>query len=168
MAVKTTVANLARLVYRILRHWLLMVFSTCTFPGASLGCETRSRRVLAGPPTINIETRLFPATDEHRPDREHTGRPHAAQKLNHLLITACRLIFNSLAAVSSSSSMPGARSTFTLCIGPIMRPALVKNRDTSWPSSARRAMASADIAFRRLRVFFIKTQLLVGRLPESH
>jgi hypothetical protein len=47
-AVKTMVANLARLVYRMLRH---LVFSTCTFPGASLGCETRSRRVLAGPPT---------------------------------------------------------------------------------------------------------------------
>ena len=31
MAVKTTVANLARLVYRMLRYWLLMVFSTCTF-----------------------------------------------------------------------------------------------------------------------------------------
>ena len=30
-AVKTMVANLARLVYRMLRYWLLMVFSTCTF-----------------------------------------------------------------------------------------------------------------------------------------
>src|SRR6202158_2578933 len=65
-------------------------------------------------------------------------------------------MFNSLAALSSSSSMPDARSTFTLCIGPIMRPVFVKNRDTSLPWSARRAMASAETGFRRLRVFFIK------------
>src|ERR1035438_5648854 len=77
-------------------------------------------------------------------------------------------MFNSLAALSSSSSMPEARSTFTLCIGPIIRPLLVKNRDTSFPSSARRAMASADIAFRRLRVFSIKLLLLFGGFPESH
>jgi len=52
--------------------------------------------------------------------------------------------------------MPDARSTFTLRIGPgigvIMRPAFVKNRDTSLPWSARRAMASAGIGFRDLRV----------------
>src|ERR1035437_5348191 len=77
-------------------------------------------------------------------------------------------MFNSLAARSSSSSMPDARSTFTLCIGPIMRPLLVKNRDTFFPSSARRAMASADTGFRRLRVFCIKLLLLLGGLPESH
>src|SRR6266849_924856 len=67
-------------------------------------------------------------------------------------------MFNSLAARSSSSSMPDARSTFTLRIGPgiIMRPVLVKNRDTSLPWSARRAMASAGIGFRGLRVLFIK------------
>src|ERR1017187_5909975 len=76
-------------------------------------------------------------------------------------------MFNSLAALSSSSSMPDARSTFTLCIGPIMRPVLVKNRDTSRPSSARRAMASADTGFRRLRVFSIKLLLLLCGLPES-
>src|SRR5208282_4758743 len=77
-------------------------------------------------------------------------------------------MFNSLAALSSSSSMPDARSTFTLCIGPIMRPLFVKNRDTSLPSSARRAMASAETGFRRLRVFSIKLLLLLGCLPESH
>src|SRR3984893_13671937 len=77
-------------------------------------------------------------------------------------------MFNSLAALSSSSSMPDARSTFTLWIGPIMRPLLVKNRDTSFPSSARRAIASADTGFRRLRVFSIKLLLLLGGLPEGH
>src|ERR1700737_2925507 len=76
-------------------------------------------------------------------------------------------MFKSLAALSSSSSMPDARSTFTLCIGPIMRPLLVKNRETSLPSSARRAMASPDNGFRRLRVFCIKLPLLLGGLPES-
>src|ERR1700730_14855657 len=75
-------------------------------------------------------------------------------------------MFNSLAALSSSSSMPDARSTLTLCIGPVMRPLLVKNRDTSLPSSARRAMASADTGFRRLRVFSIELLLLLGGLPE--
>src|ERR1700731_3755164 len=83
-------------------------------------------------------------------------------------MTACRLMFNSLAALSCSSSMPDARSTFTLWIGPIMRPLLVKNRDTSFPSSARRAIASADTGFRRLRVFSIKFLLLLGGLPEGH
>src|ERR1019366_1513189 len=76
-----------------------------------------------------------------------------------VLITACRLMFNSLAARSSSSSMPDARSTFTLWIGLgigiIMRPVLVKNRDTSLPWSARRAMDSAGIGFRDLRALFI-------------
>src|ERR1700677_4878062 len=83
-------------------------------------------------------------------------------------MTACRLMFSSLAALSSSSSIPDARSTFTLCIGPIIRPLLVKKRDTFLPLSARRAMVSADTGFRRLRVFFIKLLLLLGGLPESH
>src|SRR5713101_1743905 len=71
-------------------------------------------------------------------------------------------MFNSLAARSSSSSMPDARSTFTLRMGPgiIMRPELVKNRDTSLPWSARRAMASAGIGFRGLRVLFIMIMIL--------
>src|ERR1700737_2806146 len=77
-------------------------------------------------------------------------------------------MFNSLAALSSSSSIPAAKSTFTLCIGPIMRPVLVKNREKSPPWSARRAMASADTGFRGLRVFSIKLLLLLGCLPESH
>jgi len=87
-----------------------------------------------------------------------------------VLITAWRLMFNSLAARSNSSSMPDARSTFTLWIGPglIMRPVLVKNRDTSLPWSARRAMASAGIGFRGLRVLFIKFLLLPGGFPESY
>src|ERR1700730_1878422 len=77
-------------------------------------------------------------------------------------------MFNSLAARSNSSSMPDARSTFTLCIGPIMRPVLVKNRDTTLPWSARRAMVSADTGFRDLRVFFIKLVLLLGGLPGRY
>src|SRR5271157_4228249 len=87
-----------------------------------------------------------------------------------VLITACRLMFNSLAARSSSSSMPDARSRFTLRIGPgiIMRPVLVKKRDTSLPWSARRAMASAGVGFRGLRVLFIRFLLLLGGFPESH
>src|ERR1022692_1820439 len=85
-----------------------------------------------------------------------------------VLITACRLMVNSLAARSSSSSMPEARSTFTLWIGPIIWPVLVKNRDTSLPWSARRAMVSADTGFRGLRVLFIKLLLLRGSFPESH
>src|SRR5664279_3484047 len=87
-----------------------------------------------------------------------------------VLITACRLMFNSLAARSNSSSMPDARSTFTLWIGPgiIMRPVLVKKRETSLPWSARRAIASAGIGFRGLRVLFIKFLLLFRGFPESH
>ena len=49
-----------------------------------------------------------------------------------------------------------------------MRPLLLKNRDTSFPSSARRATASADTGFRRLRVFCIKLLLLLSGLPECH
>src|SRR5262249_17560363 len=85
-----------------------------------------------------------------------------------VLITAWRLMFNSLAAWSSSSNMPVARSTFTLWIGPIICPLLVKNRDTSFPWSARRAMASAAIGLRGLRVFFIQFLLLLSGFPESY
>jgi hypothetical protein len=66
--------------------------------------------------------------------------------------------------------MPEARSTFTLRIGPgdIMRPVLVKNRDTSRPWSARRAIASAGIGFLVLRVLFIEFLFLPGGFPESN
>ena len=66
------------------------------------------------------------------------------------------------AVPSIEPSMPYARSIHRLCIGPIMRPVFVKNRDTSLPWSARRAMASAETGFRGLRVFFIKLS------PGSH
>src|SRR5207302_9905178 len=69
---------------------------------------------------------------------------------------ACRLIFNSFAASSSSFSIGDVKSTFTRRIGSILRPELVKNRETSSLRSASRAMASAETAFRCLRVFFIK------------
>src|ERR1700744_4674266 len=75
-------------------------------------------------------------------------------------------MFNSFAARSSSSNMPGARSTFTRCIGAIIRPALVKKGDTSWPRSARRAIVSAGAGLLRLGVLFIKLLLLPGRAPE--
>src|SRR6202171_86852 len=66
------------------------------------------------------------------------------------------------AVPSIGPSVPYARSIHRLCIGPIMRPVLVKNRDTSLPWTARRAMASAETRFRGLRVFFIKLP------PGSH
>ena len=63
------------------------------------------------------------------------------------MITAWRLMFSSFAALSSSSSIGDAKSTFTRWIGPIMRPALVKKGETSFPLSASRAMFSADTGF---------------------
>src|ERR1700680_1016592 len=60
---------------------------------------------------------------------------------------------------SIEPGMPYARSIYPLCIGPIMRPVFVKNRDTSLPWSATRAMASAETGFRGLRVFFIELQI---------
>src|ERR1700691_1910103 len=85
-----------------------------------------------------------------------------------VLITAWRLMFSSLAARSSSSNMPCARSTLTRWIGAIIRPALVKHRDTSLPRSARRAMVSAGTGLPRLRVLFIKLLFLPGRAPERY
>ena len=57
---------------------------------------------------------------------------------------------------SIEPSMPYAGSIHPLCVGPILRPVFVKNRDPSLPWSARRAMASSETGFRGLRVFFIK------------
>ena len=51
----------------------------------------------------------------------------------------------------------GALGAGILCL---MRPVLVKKRDTSLPWSAFRAMASAGIRFRGLRVFIILRNLL--------
>lgn len=48
-----------------------------------------------------------------------------------------------------------------------MLPVLVKNRDTSLPWSARRAMVSADTDFRCLRVLFVESLLLPSGLLES-
>ena len=44
-----------------------------------------------------------------------------------------------------------------------MRPLLVKNRDTFFPSSARRAMASAETGFRRL---FARDRMRGSRTPS--
>src|SRR5215469_13820738 len=75
-------------------------------------------------------------------------------------------MFSSFAALSSSSSIGDAKSTFTRWIGPIMRPALVKKGETSFPLSASRAMFSADTGFFCLRVLFIKFLLLLSRFPQ--
>src|SRR5580698_2099895 len=53
-------------------------------------------------------------------------------------------------------------------MGAIILPVLVKNRETSLFWSARRAMASAGIGLRSLRVLFIKLLLLPGGFPEGH
>ena|ERR1019366_4044110 len=68
-----------------------------------------------------------------------------------------------------SSSMPDAQSIFTLCIRPgiIMRPVLAKKRDTSLPWSARRATASAGIAFRGLRVLITVEPAFQARLVSA-
>src|ERR1700687_2829193 len=77
-------------------------------------------------------------------------------------------MFSSLAALSSSSSIGGAKSTLTRWIGPIIWPEFVKKRETSFPLSARRAMVSAATGFFRLRVLFIKRLLLFRCFPQSH
>jgi hypothetical protein len=59
----------------------------------------------------------------------------------HGLITAWRLMFSSLAAASSSSSMDAVKSTLTRWMGFIILPELVKKWETSLPLSARRAIA---------------------------
>src|SRR5208283_2541347 len=53
-------------------------------------------------------------------------------------------------------------------MGAIMRPRLVKKRETSLPCSARRAIASADTGFFDLRMLLIKLSLLPGCFPESY
>src|SRR5437868_6239570 len=62
--------------------------------------------------------------------------------------------------------MSCAKSTFTLCTAGIMRPLLVKKRETSSPLSARLPIDSAEAGFLRLRVFFIKRSLLFCCSPE--
>src|SRR5215475_13024082 len=82
-------------------------------------------------------------------------------------MTACRLIFNSFAALSSSSSIGEEKSTFTRCIGPIMRPLFVKKVDTLFPSSANRAIASAETGF-FLAILFIQFLFFLGCLPKRY
>src|SRR5262249_3757457 len=77
-------------------------------------------------------------------------------------------MFNSRAALSNSSSIGDAKSTFTRWIGPIICPAFVKKRETSFPWSARRAIDSADIRLFCLRVLFIQLLLLRSCLPQCH
>src|SRR6266478_4913208 len=62
--------------------------------------------------------------------------------------------------------MSCAKSTLTRCTGGIIRPVLVKYRETSCPRSARFAIDSAETRFLRLEVFFIKLSLLLGCLPQ--
>src|SRR5271163_2281321 len=53
-------------------------------------------------------------------------------------------------------------------MGDIIRPRLVKKRETSLPCSARRAIPSADTGFFDLRMLLIKFLLLPGCFPESY
>ncbi len=80
-------------------------------------------------------------------------------------MTACLLILSSLAALSSSSSMDAVKSTFTRWMGFIIRPELVKNRETSRPLSAIRAMLSADAGFFLRRMLLIEFSFFPGCLP---
>ncbi len=80
-------------------------------------------------------------------------------------MTACLLIFSSLAALSSSSSMDAVKSTFTRWMGFIIRPEFVKNRETSRPLSAIRAMLSAEAGLFLRRMFFIEFSFFLGCLP---
>lgn len=67
---------------------------------------------------------------------------------------------------SSSASIGAVKSTLTRWIGVIMRPRLVKNCETSWPASARLAMASADGSGARLGVAFVEGCFRFGGFPE--
>ncbi len=80
-------------------------------------------------------------------------------------MTACLLILSSLAALSSSSSIAAVKSTFTRWMGFIIRPELVKNRETSLPLFAIRAMVSAEAGFFVRNVFFIEFPFCRGRFP---
>src|ERR1035438_2404242 len=51
-------------------------------------------------------------------------------------------------------------------MGWTIRPWPLKKRDTSSPRSARRAIASAETGLADLRVFFIQSDLLLGRSPQ--
>src|SRR5271157_5838915 len=53
-------------------------------------------------------------------------------------------------------------------MGSIIFPELVKKRETSFPCSAWRAIASAGIFLLPLRILFIELLLLSGCLPQSH
>ncbi len=83
-------------------------------------------------------------------------------------MTACLLMLSSSAAFDSSSSMDAVKSTFTRWMGFIARPEFVKNRETSLPLSAIRAIASADIGFFLRDVFFIELPFCGGCFPQGH
>src|ERR1035441_8880552 len=51
-------------------------------------------------------------------------------------------------------------------MGWTIRPLPLKKRDTSSPRSARRSIASAETGLADLRVFFIQSDLLLGRSPQ--
>ena len=85
-----------------------------------------------------------------------------------VLMTACLLMFSSWATLSSWFSIGPAKSTLTRWTGSIIRPALVKNREMSFPRSAKRAMASAETGFGFLRLLFIEFPFFIGRLPERN
>ncbi len=83
----------------------------------------------------------------------------------NVLMTACLLMLRSLAALSSSCSMEAVKSTFTRWMGFLISPELVKNRETSLPLSAIRAMLSAETGFFLAAVFFIEFPFCRGCFP---
>src|SRR5258708_21697484 len=78
--------------------------------------------------------------------------------LDKMPTDAAAKLYCRIHGIGSSRLLPDG--SFDLCwIGPIMLPVLVKNRETSSPRSASRAIFSARAAFPDLRVFFIKSQV---------
>jgi len=53
-------------------------------------------------------------------------------------------------------------------MGFIIRPEFVKNRETSWPLSAIRAIPSADAGFFLRRMFLIECSFFPRCLPQGH
>jgi hypothetical protein len=80
-------------------------------------------------------------------------------------MTACLLMFISLAALLSPSSMEVVKPTFTRWMGFLIPPELLKNRETSSALSAIRAMASAETGFFLTRVFFLESPFRSGGFP---
>src|SRR5260370_31749928 len=77
------------------------------------------------------------------------------------------MVFKPVGCSSSSCNISAVKSTFTHWMGFIIRRP-VKNRVTSLPWSAMRAMASALMGFFFLGILFINCYLFSRGLPECH